>query len=567
MKQVKILGRQILVSSFVWITSALVAASLRFDGSIPNQKYFEVLNLGLLGAVLSLVVNRLFYLNNSKEERINLEGVLLLSTSVAVVTLLLVLVRIGTEFPVLPRSTAVITGLIALLFQFCLRAIFDQRKYSTLFTGSRGENTLIYGAGITGRQLAEQMLLKSDLYKPIGFLDDNIDKQKQRIFGRKVYGGLDQLEKISESHKLKNLVVAISQIDAQVLTNLEERCRELRINLKIIPNPFKIVLKDLVVEDISNISEEDLLGRRPSIPDELAISKFIQGKKILITGAGGSIGSEISRQVNRFAPSSIHFLDHDETALLRLELDLFGDGLFSNPGFILADLRDQSAIKAIINDIKPDVVFHAAALKHLALLEKFPDEGYKTNVLGTKNLVEICLQSDVKYFVNISTDKAADPISNLGKSKLLTERLIAGIESVDIKYISVRFGNVIGSAGSFLSTFRHQIDSGHAITITHPEITRYFMTIGEAVHLVLQSLMVGECGETLILDMGAPVSIKQVATRMIKISGKDIIIKYIGLRSGEKLEEQLVGLTEKVYRGPHKDIMHARVKPLQEGDL
>lgn len=552
---------------FIWIVSALIATSLRFDGSIPDEKYIEIFKLGLLGSVFFIITSRLFNLKNSSEERINTEGVLILCTNVALVTFLLTIIRITYGVPILPRSVPIITGLIALLLKFTFRVIFDQHKYTALFNRSRGENTLIYGAGITGRQLAEQMLLNSDLYKPIGFLDDNAKKQDQRVLGRRVYGGLDQLEKIAETHKLKNLIVAISQIDSVVLSDLEERCRNLQISLKIIPNPFKIILKNLVIEDISNISEEDLLGRRPSKPDELEISKFIHGKKILITGAGGSIGSEIARQVNRFAPSSIYFLDRDETALLKLELDLFGNGLFNDSGFILADIRDQSTIKTIINDIKPDIVFHSAALKHLALLEKFPEESYKTNVLGTKNLVEACLKSGVKYFVNISTDKAADPISNLGKSKLLTERLIASVTTANNKYISVRFGNVIGSNGSFLSTFRHQIESSHPITITHPEITRYFMTIGEAVHLVLQSLIVGECGETLILEMGTPVSINQVATRMIKISGKDIPIKYTGLRSGEKLNEQLVGSTEKVSKGSHKDIMHTRVEPLKEGDL
>ena len=567
LKKIYILGKQLMNLLFIWIVSALIATSLRFDGSIPDEKYIEIFKLGLLGSVFFIITSRLFNLKNSSEERINTEGVLILCTNVALVTFLLTIIRITYGVPILPRSVPIITGLIALLLKFTFRVIFDQHKYTALFNRSRGENTLIYGAGITGRQLAEQMLLNSDLYKPIGFLDDNAKKQDQRVLGRRVYGGLDQLEKIAETHKLKNLIVAISQIDSVVLSDLEERCRNLQISLKIIPNPFKIILKNLVIEDISNISEEDLLGRRPSKPDELEISKFIHGKKILITGAGGSIGSEIARQVNRFAPSSIYFLDRDETALLKLELDLFGNGLFNDSGFILADIRDQSTIKTIINDIKPDIVFHSAALKHLALLEKFPEESYKTNVLGTKNLVEACLKSGVKYFVNISTDKAADPISNLGKSKLLTERLIASVTTANNKYISVRFGNVIGSNGSFLSTFRHQIESSHPITITHPEITRYFMTIGEAVHLVLQSLIVGECGETLILEMGTPVSINQVATRMIKISGKDIPIKYTGLRSGEKLNEQLVGSTEKVSKGSHKDIMHTRVEPLKEGDL
>ena len=204
LKKIHILGKQILILMFVWITSALIATSLRFDGSIPNEKYIEIFKLGLLGSVFFMLISRVFYFNNSKEEKINTEGVLILSTSVALVTFLLTLIRIIYGFPILPRSVPIITGLIALLLKFSVRVIFDQRKYAALFTRSRGENTLIYGAGITGRQLAEQMLLKSDLYKPIGFLDDNTKKQNQRVLGRRVYGGLDQLEKVSETHKPKN---------------------------------------------------------------------------------------------------------------------------------------------------------------------------------------------------------------------------------------------------------------------------------------------------------------------------------------------------------------------------
>ncbi|NQW57453.1 MAG: polysaccharide biosynthesis protein [Polynucleobacter sp.] len=409
------------------------------------------------------------------------------------------------------------------------------------------------------------MLLKSEEFKPVGFLDDDASKKNLRIFGRKIFGDISLLEQTVAEYDLKILVVAFSGIEVAQLFDIERRCRNISVTLKIIPNPFEIMARNLQLEDISTVSEEDLLGRRPIKPDESKIATFLSKKKILITGAGGTIGSEIARQVNRFNSDGLFLLDRDENALLSLQLSLVGDGLLANPNLILADIRDDARIFEVLNELRPDVVFHAAALKHLAILERFPQEAFKTNVVGTQNLIDSARKLNVKYFVNISTDKAADPISELGKTKLITERQISAVSDIDKKYISVRFGNVIGSNGSFLNTFRYQIKSGGPVKVTHPEITRYFMTVSEAVHLVLQSVLIGESGETLILDMGNPVSIDAVAKNMIAVSGRSIKIEYTGLRDGEKLHERLVGVNEKIYRGKHKDIMHTRVEPISAG--
>jgi dTDP-glucose 4,6-dehydratase len=228
----------------------------------------------------------------------------------------------------------------------------------------------------------------------------------------------------------------------------------------------------------------------------------------------------------------------------------------------LCDIRDKLRVQEVISELKPNIVFHAAALKHLALLEKFPSEAYKTNVISTKNLIEVCLQNSVKYFINISTDKAVEPVSELGKTKYLSERIISGVDSSEKIYISVRFGNVVGSNGSFLNTFREQIKFGGPVTVTHPEVTRYFMSIEEAVYLVLQATLVAKCGETLILDMGEPVSINDVAQKLIADSGIPIEIEYTGLRKGEKLHEKLTSSSEIVYSGGHQNILHTKVPPL-----
>lgn len=547
-----------------WITASLVAALLRFDGEFPTEKLGQILLLSLFGGSLNIFLNFILAKNHIRYRIASIEEVFAITVSVGIVTIVLTTIRVVFAYPSLPRSIPLISGIIALIIQFFSRLIVRRKSYKDLYAKTGGINTLIYGAGITGRQLVEQMFSKPSDFRPIGFLDDDISNHNLKIYGRKIFGGLEKLEEVVLNFEINNLIIAISEISSEKLIEIEQRCKQLNISLKIIPNSFDILTKNLLVSDLSDISEEDLLGRRQYILNESEISKFLSDKRILITGAGGSIGSEIARQVHRFNHKDLHLLDRDENALLKLQLDLVGDGLLVNSNLILADIRDFQRISDIVESLKPDVIFHAAALKHLAILEMYPEEAIKTNVDGTRNLIESALKSKVKYFVNISTDKAADPISQLGKSKLLTERMIANVIDSDKVYISVRFGNVIGSNGSFLNTFRHQIIKGGPIKVTHPDITRYFMTVVEAVHLVLQSVLVGESGQTLILEMGNPVSINSVAKHMIKISGKKIDIEYTGLRMGEKLHEVLIGKDEITNHGNHKAIIHTRVKPLDE---
>lgn len=557
------LSRTLLVYLF-WTVSSVIATLLRFDGVFPKEKWIQILILSFISGSLNIIISYIITNDKSNYRTASIEEVISITVSVSLVTIIQTLLLFVFSLPSLPRSIPLVSGLISLIIQFFSRLVLRRNVYKSLYLNSEGNNTLIYGAGTTGKQLAEQMLIKSSEYKPIGFLDDHIKNDRLRIFGREIFGGINKLEEIVMNYDVKNLIIAFSGIDTKELIDIENRCRKLSITLKIIPNPFEILSRNLQIADIATISMEDLLGRRPITPDESTISKFLVGKKILVTGAGGSIGSEIARQVHRFSPDNLFLLDRDENSLLKLQLDLVGDGLLANQNIILADIRDSERLSEIINKLSPDIIFHAAALKHLAILEKYPDEAFKTNVTGTKNLIDAALKNGVKYFVNISTDKAADPISQLGKTKLLTERMISDINDSDKKYISVRFGNVIGSNGSFLNTFRHQIKLGGPIKVTHPDVTRYFMTVSEAVHLVLQSILIGECGETLILDMGDPVSIDSVAKHMINISGKNIRIEYTGLRKGEKLHEALISANELTYRGNHKDIIHTRVNPVSE---
>jgi FlaA1/EpsC-like NDP-sugar epimerase len=312
-----------------------------------------------------------------------------------------------------------------------------------------------------------------------------------------------------------------------------------------------------------------LLGRRKVVIDLQQISDYLVNRRVLVTGAGGSIGSELCRQLARFNPAELIMLDRDESALHEVQLSIHGRALLDTPQTVLADLRDEATINHIFDTRKPEVVFHAAALKHLPLLERYPLEAYQTNVLGTLTLLNAAQRTGVGVFVNISTDKAANPISVLGYSKRIAERVTAAVGNTakSGKYMSVRFGNVLGSRGSVLMSFRDQIAKGGPLTVTHRGVTRYFMTISEAVQLVIQAGAIGRSGEALVLDMGTPVSIYDVAKQLVANSGKPVEIEIVGLRAGEKVHEELFGDGEVDTRPRHPLISHVPVLPVDLGLL
>jgi FlaA1/EpsC-like NDP-sugar epimerase len=341
------------------------------------------------------------------------------------------------------------------------------------------------------------------------------------------------------------------------------------MDVKVLPAVQNLNERPLDTSDIRDLTDEDLLGRRKIVIDLQQISDYLVNRRVLVTGAGGSIGSELCRQLARFNPAELIMLDRDESALHEVQLSIHGRALLNTPQTVLADIRDAETIKHIFNTRKPDVVFHAAALKHLPLLETYPTEAYQTNVLGTLTLLEASAQAGVGVFVNISTDKAANPISVLGYSKRIAERITAhfGKAVSSGKYMSVRFGNVLGSRGSVLMSFRDQIANGGPLTVTHRGVTRYFMTISEAVQLVIQAGAIGSSGEALVLDMGTPVSIYDVAKQLVTNSGKPVEIEIVGLRAGEKVHEELFGDGEIDTRPRHPLISHVPVESVDLGLL
>ena len=563
-------GRRILQAGWdmgAWIISMTLAVTFRFDFDPSEQSLSRAALFGLGLALLQIIVGSVLQLYRGRYRVASFDevsGVALAAVTVGAMgtAVLLVLTPAG-----LPRSSAIIaTGfslIIMLAGRFMLRTYRRRAHYS-----STGEPTLIYGAGEAGEQLVR--LIQGDAnapYFPVGFIDDDPRKRLLRLGGVRVLGGDAQLESIAAKTEASTLVVAIAGIDSARLLELDRRCRVLGIALRVIPTSAEIVGGAVKLGDISDVTEEDLLGRKQVQVDEAAIAELIKGKRVLITGAGGSIGSEIARQVHRYRAAFVGMLDRDESALQEVQLSIDGKGLLSSDELLLADIRDADAIAAIFDHIRPDIVFHAAALKHLPLLERFPTEAHKTNVIGTANVLKAALAASVPMLVNISTDKAADPISILGRSKMATERMTAGATPPsEGRYVSVRFGNVLGSRGSVLNTFRRQIKEGGPVTVTHPDVTRYFMTITEAVHLVLQAAAVGAHGETLVLNMGQPVRIADVAAQMVAKSGRNIDIVFTGLRPSEKMTEILTSDHEHPKVGSHPLISHVSVNPLPEAE-
>ncbi len=376
-----------------------------------------------------------------------------------------------------------------------------------------------------------------------------------------VLGRTTDLTEVAAEVGARTAIVAIPSASADLMRQLSTLAREAGVDLKVLPKTSELLHSGRVaISDVRDIDVTDLLGRHQIDTDVASIADYLTDKRVLVTGAGGSIGSELCRQIAKFGPAELMMLDRDESALHAVELSIYGKAMLDTDETVLGDIRDTAFIHDLFEQRRPQVVFHAAALKHLPLLEKAPGEAIKTNVWGTLTLLEAAAEFGVEKFVNVSTDKAANPTSVLGYSKRLAEGLTADMaRQSDGTFLSVRFGNVLGSRGSVLTAFAAQIAAGGPVTVTDPRVTRFFMTIQEAVQLVIQAAAIGSDGEVLILDMGDPVSIESVARQLIEMSGEDVEIVYTGMREGEKLHEELFGDGELDTRPVHPLISHAGV--------
>lgn len=561
---------QILIDIAAWVVAVFLAQLLVLDFAFNKISGTSLLWVAVIVSTLQLGFGWLAWLYRGRFrfgsfEEARALGFVVLETGIAIS----IIVVLAADWLGAPRSSGFIAIPFALLFmlgaRFLRRALGQMRAAS----GRTGQRTLVYGAGELGSLLIRR--LRSDrntVYRPVGLIDDDPTKSNLRLDGVKVLGTIDELESIAKQSGATVIVVAFSDAEAEQLRRLQRRVDPLGLRVKVMPTVSSMLDGHAQPGDLRDISIEDLLGRVPNDTCVENMAGYLSGRRVLVTGAGGSIGSELCVQIAKFSPAELIMLDRDETNLQQTSIGIRGNGLLTTDDVVLADIRDAEAITEIFRARRPEVVFHAAALKHLPMLEQYPDEAWKTNVLGSRNVLEAARQARVETFVNISTDKAANPSSVLGYSKRLAERLTAWYGSVtNQRYLSVRFGNVIGSRGSMLPTFARLIEEGKPLTVTHPEATRYFMTIPEACQLVMQAGGIGGAGEVLILDMGEPVNILAVAKRMIAMSGKQIDIVYTGLRPGEKLHEELVEERETVQSPFHPKIAHTESGLMPPVDL
>jgi FlaA1/EpsC-like NDP-sugar epimerase len=421
------------------------------------------------------------------------------------------------------------------------------------------EPVIVVGAGEGGLQAITAMLT-SGPYHPVAILDDRPDLKNLRVKGVRVMGDRTAMGEVAERMGASTVVVAIPSASGELIRDLARRADAVGLDTLILPPVHEVLGAGIGVSDIRPLTESDLLGRRELSLDIESVAGYLTGKRVLVTGAGGSIGSELCRQIHRFAPATLVMLDRDESALQAVQLSIEGRGLLDSRDLVVCCIRDSGRLQQVFDEHRPEVVFHAAALKHLPLLEMHAEEGWKTNVWGTQNLLDLSGKYDVERFVNISTDKAADPTSVLGRTKRIAEQLTAHAgQRGDGTYLSVRFGNVLGSRGSVVPLFRSQIEQGGPVTVTHPDVTRFFMTIPEACQLVVQAGALSHDGEALVLDMGEPVRISDLARRLIAESDRRAEIVYTGLRPGEKLHEVLFSPDERPRTSGHPLISRVEV--------
>ncbi|MBZ9577557.1 polysaccharide biosynthesis protein [Patescibacteria group bacterium] len=563
---------------FFIICSIFLAFLLRFDGEIPGQ-YFEGVLPGMIVLTLVFCLPIFYFLKLysfswsyvSTNELISLAKAITLSFLFLGASLFIL--RDQPIFQGFPRSTLIIGYF--LIFIFCGGIRLAKRIYLELFKGkrveSKKERTLIVGAGDAGEQILRSILAsKNSSYLPIGFVDDNSTKQGIIIHGIKVLGKINDIPRVIQEKQIEQMIVALPSAGSQTIKKAVESSRKSGLkNIKVIPSITEIINEEVSIRDLREIQVEDLLGREPVKLNVKAIENLIKNKNVLITGAAGSIGSELSKQVAKFKPSLLLLLDQDETGIFNISEELKSGFPYLKIISQIADIRDKAKIDGVFAMLQSGIVFHAAAYKHVPLMEKQPDEALKNNIFGTEIVASASLKHNIEKFVFISTDKAVNPSSVMGATKRAGEIICQTLNQKNsTKFISVRFGNVLDSRGSVIPIFREQIKKSGPVEVTHPDMKRYFMTISEACLLVMQAAGIGKGGEVFVLDMGEPIKILDLAKEMIRLYGfepdKDIPIVFTGVRPGEKLFEEVLTAEEGTIATQHQKIFMAKLSPIDK---
>jgi FlaA1/EpsC-like NDP-sugar epimerase len=550
----------------------LATLVLRFDGAVPDNFWRSFWAFMPVVAFLHLLSNYLFglygqmwrYASVQEARRVVLAGV----TACGLVLFFAALLQEGGNRP-LPLSVIAFGAILSFLGIGAVRfqsRLFGFRRRSAI---AERQRVLIVGAGDLGAGVTRDLLREPSLgLDPVAMVDDDPRKQRLSLHGIEVVGNTAAIPEMVRRFHVDEVLLAVGSPPSQFVRDVASRCERADVNLRVLPSFHETMGGRVTARDIRDLRIEDLLGRQQVKTDLAAMASILTGRRVLVTGAGGSIGSEIARQVMSFDAAALVLMDHDETHLHDIITELDRDSRVSS---VLADIRDRDRLIQVFLEYRPEIVFHAAAHKHVPVLETYPQEALATNVIGTANVAEAAIAAGTQRFVLISTDKSVNPESVMGASKWFAEQVIWSLQGNGCRFCAVRFGNVLGSRGSVIPTFLRQIGLGGPVTVTDPEMARYFMSVHEAVQLVLQAAALSEGGEVFTLDMGEPVNILDLAKEVIRLAGrvpgKDIEIKFTGARPGEKLVEDLIPIDEDHKPSSHPSILVSRPRPPDRGAL
>jgi FlaA1/EpsC-like NDP-sugar epimerase len=575
---------QLVIDGGIVALSWYLAFQLRFDQGLPV--YYDTLlrRTILLVVAIKMAVFLLFGFHRRWWRYVSVHDMWSAARGVVVASLL-AYVTVYLVSPVhnvrLPRSVAVMDLLLTLALiagaRLLARTVIERPRTGVV---ARGREVIVVGAGDAGRTVVGEMQRSRMLrYTPIGFVDDDATKRHMRILGVRVLGTTAELPRIVREYSPDEVLIAIPSASGEVRARVVEAAQASNVPVKTLPGLYELITGDVQLAQMRPVQVEDVLGREQVEVDMKQVGGYLEGQTVLVTGAGGSIGSELCRQIARVGPRRLILVDNGETALFEIERELVSERDFTAAIPKLVDVKNRKALRReVFEKYQPTIVFHAAAYKHVPLMETHPLESVRNNVVATKIVAELAAEFDVERFVLVSTDKAVNPQTVMGQSKALCEWIVESLghrRDVRTRFVAVRFGNVLNSSGSVIPTFRKQIEKGGPVTVTALEMTRFFMTIPEAVSLVVQAGAIGGRGQVFVLDMGEPVKILDLACNMIRLSGKeprlpaedvrgpnDVAIKIVGARPGEKLHEELWGEHESVGETTHPKIMRLSRAPV-----
>jgi FlaA1/EpsC-like NDP-sugar epimerase len=530
--------------------SVYLAFMIRYDWQLVQPALSSCLFFMFWATVIRISLFVIFGLYEWSFRYASVSEAVNILRAVTIGSLLLIATAFFAERTSMGRSVLLIDYLICIFLvgvsRFLPRVIikFQHSRHKNL------KRVLIVGAGAGGEMVARELIhAKTRIYQPVGFVDDSPARMNVRIHGVRVLGKTDDIKSIVENNNIEEIVIAIPSANGQTIRNIISKCEKTEVKIKTIPEFQKILTGEVTIKQLRDVRPEDLLGRDTVTIDTKDVGHFIRDKVVLVTGAGGTIGSELTRQIIKFDPKLLVLWDYNENDTYFLKLELEDKYPYIKTQILIGDVRDVGLLKYAFTKFKPRIVFHSAAHKHVPLMEDNPVSAVKNNILGTRNLMYAAEHYGVESFVMISTDKAVNPTSVMGASKRIAEMIVQSrAKTSRTKFMAVRFGNVIGSSGSVVPIFKQQIEKGGPLTVTHPEVKRFFMTASEAAQLVIQAGAIGKGGELFILDMGEQVKILDLAKNLVTLSGldpnKDIEIKFTGLRPGEKLYEETLLDTE-----------------------